>query len=87
MAEAIEKSMEAFTTDDGSTVYVAPDEGDVGSKGPFLRVYVSADRETPYGYLCGNCETIDNAMGTMGRIVCNRCGNTRKPEVWDAAHE
>ncbi|MFB6211740.1 MAG: DUF5816 domain-containing protein, partial [Halobacteriales archaeon] len=36
---------------------------------------------------CGNCETLNNAMDTMGRIVCNECGNTRKPEEWDAAHE
>jgi len=26
-------------------------------------------------------------MDTMGRIQCTECGNLRKPDEWDAAHE
>ncbi|WP_245626069.1 DUF5816 domain-containing protein, partial [Haloparvum sedimenti] len=39
------------------------------------------------GFYCGNCGSLDTAMDTMGRIECNECGNIRKPEEWDAAHE
>jgi len=79
--------MESKTTEAGETVYVAEDEGVVGSKGPFYAVYANPERERRYGFLCSACGTLDNAMDTMGRIVCNECGNTRKPEEWDAAHE
>jgi len=79
--------MDEQTTQAGETVYVAEDEGERGSKGVFLATYRSSDRETRYGWFCSNCETMDNAMDTMGRIKCNDCGNTRKPEEWDAATE
>jgi len=79
--------MESRTTDAGETVYVAEDEAKVGSKGPFYVVYRTSNREERYGYVCSACGTFDNAMDTMGRIVCNECGNTRKPEEWDAAQE
>ncbi|USZ68056.1 DUF5816 domain-containing protein [Halorussus salilacus] len=79
--------MDATTTDDGRTVYVAREEGERGSKGPFFVVYTGDAGEDRYGYFCGNCEQIDNAMDPMGRIECNVCGNIRKPTEWDAAHE
>jgi hypothetical protein len=79
--------MNATTTGDGETVYVAREEGERGSKGPFFVVYRGEDRERRYGYFCDNCERIDNAMDAMGRIECNVCGNIRKPIEWDAAHE
>jgi hypothetical protein len=79
--------MESRTTESGRTVYVAEDERKVGSKGPFFAVYATPDREDRYGYFCSACGSFDNAMDTMGRIVCNECGNTRKPEEWDAVHE
>lgn len=71
------------------TLYVDHSAGETGSKAPFYVAYgaEAATEEDRYGFLCGNCETTDNAMGTMGRIVCNACGNVRKPEEWDAVHE
>ncbi|WP_101294855.1 DUF5816 domain-containing protein [Halegenticoccus soli] len=75
------------TTADGASVYVDRTAGERGSKGPFFVVYAGEDGDRRYGYFCGNCETFDNAMDTMGRIECNECGNIRKPEEWDAAHE
>jgi hypothetical protein len=78
---------EATETAGGDTVYVAPDEVERGSKGPFYVVYVTPDRETRWGYRCGNCDSLDTAMDTMGRVECNDCRNVRKPDEWDAAHE
>jgi hypothetical protein len=79
--------LEAVQTTAGDTVYVASDEVERGSKGPFYVVYVSPDRETRWGYQCGSCDSLDTAMDTMGRVECNACRNVRKPDEWDAAHE
>ena len=79
--------MDARSTEEGSTVYVTPAEGDRGSKGPFYVAYRSREADDRYGWFCTNCESFDNAMDAMGRIQCNRCGNFRKPTEWDAAHE
>ena len=79
--------MEERTTPDGRTVYVTHDEGDRGSKGPFYVAYLSPDRDRRYGWACGRCGSVDTAMDTMGRVVCNGCENFRKPTTWDAAHE
>lgn len=67
--------------------YVDRSAGERGAEAPFFHVYADPAGETRWGYLCGNCETVDNAMDSMGRIECNVCGNVRKPEEWDAAHE
>ncbi|MFC6904077.1 DUF5816 domain-containing protein [Halalkalicoccus tibetensis] len=72
---------------DGEEAYVARDEAERGSDGPFYVVYRTRDRQERWGYLCGNCEGANTAMDTMGRIVCNDCPNQRKPTEWDAAHE
>ncbi|WP_247728569.1 DUF5816 domain-containing protein [Halovivax limisalsi] len=79
--------MEAISTAEGETVYVAASEGDRGSEAPFFVVYESARGDERYGWFCANCEGTDVAMDSMGRIQCNRCGNLRKPTEWDAAHE
>ena len=80
-------SLTTRTAPDGATVYVDSDATERGSEGPFLIAYLSPDRDRRWGYLCNNCDTFDNAMDAMGRIECNVCGNYRKPEQWDAAHE
>lgn len=79
--------MDLLTTENGEAVFVAEDETRIGSKGPFFVVYRSDARDERYGYQCSNCESVDNAMDSMGRLVCNECGNMRKPDEWDAAHE
>lgn len=68
-------------------LYVDHDEAERGSEGPFYAVYSTAEATARWGYFCSACESVDNAMDTMGRIVCNRCPNVRKPDEWDAAHE
>jgi len=67
--------------------YVDRTDAENGSEAPFYVVYTSPEEDDRWGFLCGNCESVDNAMDTMGRIVCNRCPNVRKPDEWDAAHE
>lgn len=79
--------METVSTVDGSTLFLADDERLKGQAGPFVAAYRSPDRSSLYGWYCGHCGSIDNAMDTMGRIKCNECGNFRKPDRWDAAHE
>ncbi|MFB6210646.1 MAG: DUF5816 domain-containing protein, partial [Halobacteriales archaeon] len=59
--------MQTVVTDDDQTVYVATDESERGSKGPFFVVYTDDTHETRWGFRCGNCETLNNAMDTMGR--------------------
>jgi len=68
-------------------LYVNREEDETGSNGPFYLVYTDSDATTRWGYFCSNCETFDNAMDAMGRVQCNECGNVRKPDEWDAAHE
>ncbi|MFB6070438.1 MAG: DUF5816 domain-containing protein [Halanaeroarchaeum sp.] len=67
--------------------FVESDERLTGEAGAFLAVYRSPDTDTLHGWYCTNCGSIDNAMDTMGRLKCNECGNLRKPDRWDAAHE
>ncbi|WP_396612178.1 DUF5816 domain-containing protein [Haloferax sp. S1W] len=79
--------LESRTIPSGKTVFVARNEVERGAKGPFYVVYASEDAESRWGYRCGNCDSFDTAMDTMGRVECNECRNVRKPEEWDAAHE
>jgi hypothetical protein len=79
--------MDALTNPNGEQLYVARQEVDRGSDGPFYAVYRSPDGSRRWGYQCGNCGSLNTAMDTMGRIVCNDCPNVRKPTEWDAAHE
>ena len=72
-------------TDDG-TIYVAFDERERGSLAPFYATYRTKEREERYGFYCGNCESTDTAMDSMGRIECENCGNERKATRWDAAY-
>ncbi len=71
----------------GGEVYaVSYGEATRGAASPFYRVYESDNRETPYGWLCGSCNSTDSAMDAMGRIECNDCGNRRKATRWDASY-
>ncbi|PSP76341.1 GNAT family acetyltransferase [Halobacteriales archaeon QS_1_68_20] len=79
--------MDARSTPEGETLYVAREEASRGSEGPFFTVYRTEDGTRRWGYQCGNCGSFETAMDTMGRIVCNDCPNIRKPTEWDAAHE
>ncbi|AFK21172.1 N-acetyltransferase (plasmid) [Haloferax mediterranei ATCC 33500] len=73
-------------TVDSRTVYVAFDESDRGSQAPFYVSYVDEERANRYGYFCGNCESFEVSMDSMGRVICNNCGNKRRPSRWDSAY-
>lgn len=79
---------ESVTTPDGREMYVNEEHIERGSKGPFFTAYTDPEfaEEDKYGYFCANCETLDNAMDTMGRVKCNECGNLRKATRWDATY-
>lgn len=79
--------MDEVTGPDGQTLYVDAGQAERGTKGPFFRVFLDPSGETRWGYWCANCETLDTAVDSMGRIECNVCRNLRKAEEWDAAHE
>ena len=79
--------MDSITGPDGERLFVDRQHGRRGLEAPFYTVYTDDARETRWGFLCGNCETLDNAVDSMGRIQCNVCGNRTKAEEWDAAHE
>lgn len=84
--ESEQWGQEAVETEDGRTVYVDHDNHERGSVAPFHVVFSDGDTETRYGYFCSNCNTLANAMDSMGRIECDACGNVRKPVRWDAAY-
>lgn len=71
---------------DGETVFINYGEAARGSKSPFYSAYEGTDREELYAWLCGQCDSLDNTMDTMGRIECNVCGNRRKASRWDASY-
>ena len=79
-------NLEASTTN-GESVWVDLAAQERGDEGPFFVVYAEESGAERWGFQCGNCDSFDTAMDTMGRIECNECGNLRKPEEWDAAHE
>jgi len=83
-----DQELDRFTLveDEGREVYVDHSDVDRGSLAVFYRVYGDQDASELYGYQCGNCESLANAMDAMGRIECSECGNTRKPTRWDAAY-
>jgi hypothetical protein len=69
-----------------TAVYVDHDAAERGGEAPLFVAYCSPDRDRHRGYLRGNCDTFDNATDSMGRLECNACANSRKPDRRDAAH-
>jgi len=79
--------LDELTDHSAGPLYVDRSDAERGSEGPFYAVYTTPEATDRWGYFCSRCESLDNAMDTMGRIVCNQCPNVRKPDEWDAAHE
>ncbi len=79
--------LDKLRVDGEGTLYVDRADAERGSEGPFYAVYTTPAATDRWGYFCSSCAGVDNAMDTMGRIVCNQCPNVRKPDEWDAAHE
>lgn len=86
-APGVEPSeLELWVTPEGEDVFIDFEESTLGSDGPFNAVYGGPDRTRRYGWFCANCESVDNAMDSMGHIECNQCGNRRKATRWDAGY-
>lgn len=79
--------MDTVTGPDDQTLFVDRFEGKRGQKGPFYVVYADESQTSRWGFYCDNCDTLDNAVDSMGRVQCNVCSNVTKAEEWDAAHE
>lgn len=79
--------MDRITGSEGTTLFVDQTTGKRGQKGPFYVVYTDSDAQTRWGFYCGNCQTADSAVDSMGRVQCNECSNRTKAEEWDSAHE
>ncbi|WP_418281507.1 DUF5816 domain-containing protein [Halorubrum sp. DTA98] len=79
--------LEATSTPGGEQVYIDRTRTERGAEGSFYVVFSEESARDRWGFYCGNCDSFDTAMDTMGRIECNDCGNLRKPDEWDAAHE
>ncbi len=85
-ADVEAERMEPIDLDDGKTVYIDRENEETGSIAPFYIVYTERSAEEIYGYWCGKCDQLSNAMDASGRIQCDDCGNARKPTRWDAAY-
>lgn len=72
-------------TDDG-TVHVDRSEELAGEDGPFFAVYADESYDEQYGFYCGNCESLVEAVDSMDRIECGTCGNLNKPDEWDGGY-
>ena len=83
----LDTERDASTTSNGDRVYVDRTRAERGTSGPFYLVFTDPDSDSRWGFACGHCDSLDTAMDTMGRIQCTECGNLRKPDEWDAAHE
>ncbi|MHB9286510.1 GNAT family N-acetyltransferase [Halobacteriales archaeon Cl-PHB] len=84
--EPAEQVVREVAGPEGLTLYVNFSDAERGNEGPFYPTFSDEGFEDRYGWFCGNCETVDNAMDSMGRIQCNECGNRRKASRWDASY-
>jgi ribosomal protein S18 acetylase RimI-like enzyme len=80
------EQLERITTDEGRELFVDHDDAERATLAPFFPVYSDDQRDNRWGYYCSNCETMDVAVDSMGRVECNGCGNVSKATRWDAAY-
>ncbi|MGM0592613.1 MAG: GNAT family N-acetyltransferase [Halobacteriota archaeon] len=84
--EPAEQIVEPAPAPDGRELFVNYSESERGARGPFYAVYLDRELEDRYGFCCGNCESVETPMDSMGRIRCANCGNKRKATRWDASY-
>lgn len=84
--EPTDQVVEPVTGPEGQEIHVNYSEGERGAKSPFYATYTDEKLTDRYGWFCGNCESLQTAMDSMGRIICNDCGNKRKATRWDASY-
>lgn len=84
--ESAKQILERISGPDDRELYVNFSEAERGLNAPFYPVFGTHELGDRYGWFCGDCESVDNTMDSMGRIVCNNCGNKRKATRWDASY-
>jgi ribosomal protein S18 acetylase RimI-like enzyme len=84
--EPAEQVVEQITGPESRELFVTFSEAERGLRAPFYPVFGTRELADRYGWFCGDCESVDNTMDAMGRIVCNSCGNKRKATRWDASY-
>lgn len=84
--EPAEQVVEQISGPDDRDLSVNFSEAERALRAPFYPVFETQELTDRYGWYCGDCESLDNTMDSMGRIVCNNCGNKRKPSRWDASY-
>ncbi len=83
--ETESEPQETVDTEDG-TVYIDRNEELPGESGPFFVAYTDESYDEQYGFYCGNCESLVEAVDSMDRIECGTCGNLNKPDEWDGGY-
>lgn len=76
-------------TDDGKQVFLAFDELESGTDGPFFATYLDEARKEPHGYYCSNCGSLSVTADVSDRIECQACGNDhaeRSSDAYDGAY-
>jgi ribosomal protein S18 acetylase RimI-like enzyme len=62
---------------DGRELAVDTDDRTSGTDAPFFGAF---DGDERFGFYCTNCGTVSVAMGEPGRVECDTCGNTHRPD-------
>lgn len=86
IGEGKESVVEPVDGPDGEELYVNYAGGETGVLAPLYPTYLDDSLEDEFGWLCGNCNSVETAMGSSGRIECSHCENARKATRWDAAY-
>jgi ribosomal protein S18 acetylase RimI-like enzyme len=83
--ETESEAQETVETDDG-TVHIDRSDELPGESGPFFIAYTDEEYNEQYGFYCGHCESLVEAVDSMDRIECGTCGNLNKPDEWDGGY-
>lgn len=76
-------------TEDGQQVFLAFEEMESGTDGPFFATYLDEAKEDPHGYYCSNCGSLSVTADVSDRIACPDCGNDhteRSSDAYDGAY-
>ena len=68
---------------DGTELAVDADDRTSGTDAPF---FAASDGGERFGLYCANCGTVAATMDELGRVECDTCGNTHRPDEWDDAY-
>ena len=73
-------------TADGRARPVDRDDPIPGRESPFFRLRESESGDGNYGYVCGQCGSVDVVGDGLDRLNCGDCGNEHLADEWDGAY-